>query len=125
MNETEKHALRCETCGYYEWNPKVEECMLCNHPKFKDDIFMHEIDGVEFDRIEKMGCASHSKSRRILNTLAAIGKLKLLKERARKRSDEMLDMGHDGNWDGGKEEAFEIAIATICEKYENDLIKED
>ncbi len=124
MNETEKHALRCETCDYYRLHPEIDECMICTHPKFKDDIFMRDITGVEFDRIEKMGCASHSKARKILNALV-IGKLKLLKERARKRSDEMMDIGHDGNWDSGKEEAFKIAIATICEECESDLIKGD
>jgi hypothetical protein len=60
MSENEKHALRCETCYYYKLRPTVDECMVCNHPKFKGDVFMHEICGIEFDRIEKMGCASHS-----------------------------------------------------------------
>lgn len=67
MNETEKHALRCETCDYYRLHPEIDECMICTHPKFKDDIFMHDITGVEFDRIEKMGCASHSKACEISN----------------------------------------------------------
>jgi hypothetical protein len=55
-----KHFQRCETCNYYELQPEFNECMHCNHPDFKNNIFMHEITGIEFDRIETMGCASHS-----------------------------------------------------------------
>ena len=56
---TQPHEKRCETCGYYKLLPEFEECMQCNHPSYKHDINMHEITGIEFDRIEKMGCASH------------------------------------------------------------------
>lgn len=56
------HRRRCETCNYYELRPNFDDCMKCNHPDFKDDPLMHEIHGFEFDRIERMGCASHSSS---------------------------------------------------------------
>ena len=56
------HPQRCETCQYYELRPEIDECMKCNHPSFKDDMNMHDILGVEFDRIEMMGCASHSSA---------------------------------------------------------------
>jgi len=55
-----KHTLRCETCEYYELYPEFDECMKCTHPRCRDDIFARDITGVEFDRIEIVGCASHS-----------------------------------------------------------------
>jgi hypothetical protein len=113
-----KHALRCETCNHHKIVGIIpdmyDEC----------DILYHTPTREERRFVEMMGCASHSEACEISNALA-IGKLKLLKERARKRSDEMMDIGHDGNWDSGKEEAFKIAIATICAECESDLIKGD
>ncbi len=55
------HKYRCETCTYFKlYEPERTEFADCLHPDFKNDPFMREIHGYEYDRIEVMGCASHS-----------------------------------------------------------------
>jgi hypothetical protein len=86
----------------------------CSHPLVKKDKNpMSEYIGIdEYCRTFVLGCASHPLALKTLITPIII-ELETQKALAHKRMNNYLDMGHDGNWQGGKEEGFEEAIEIL------------
>lgn len=101
------HPLRCETCAYFKlYEPERSEFADCLHPDFENDPFIREIQGYEYDRIEVMGCASHSDAGKAEQRIAE-DLLELIK-----------DMGDDENcgplWKMNSDKCYTFHSCALC-----------
>ncbi len=99
--------LNCGTCPHKIKSTKRFGFMKCDLSNYLITSDTHIDSHMEF-----VGCASHPLALKTLITPIII-ELETQKALAHKRMNNYLDMGHDGNWQGGKEEGFEEAIEIL------------
>jgi hypothetical protein len=73
-----------------------------------------DMDDDDLTIMDRCGCAHHPLTLQVLAG-PVIAELENMKTNAHKRMNACLDLGNDGNWQGGKEEAFEEAIKLLKE----------
>ncbi len=107
---TEKLTIKDLNCG----NCTTICCGF--HPDcvaYREQIFEERVEAVRWF-VSVWGCARHPLTLQVLAG-PVIAELENMKTNAHKRMNACLDLGYDGNWQGGKEEAFEEAIKLLKE----------
>ncbi len=104
MSDKNRHPLRCETC----------ENVICQYNPKKQGYTINYHTYNVWEITKEIGCASHSSvgkaEQRIKDAIKELERRKIL---SHTRMNTYLDLGNDGNWQGGKEEGFDEAIALL------------
>ena len=98
--------LNCGNCPNYS---------TTSHPILSTDLHYcgkERISKYQKQCTEHKGCASHPMALQVLSTPVVV-ELEENKLLAHKRMNAYLDLGNDGNWQGGKEEGLEEAIKLL------------